>query len=328
MTLPFAAIATLLAALTVGSGSAFAQNPATSYPNKAIRFVVPYTPGGTTDILARIIAAELTKNWGQQVFVDNRPGAGGNIGTDFVAKADPDGYTIVMGAISTHAINPSLYKNIPYDHIKDFAPVTRVGFLPNVLVVNPSLPVKTVKEFIAYGKANPGKLSYASPGTGTSLHLSGELFKSVTGVDMVHVPYKGSAPALTDLLGGQVLAMFDNLPASLPHIKAGKLRALAVTTAKRAPALPEVPTMVEAGVPDFVVTSWFAVFVPAKTPKEIIAKLNSEMVKVLNSPGVKEKLAEQSVEAAPTTPEELAAFVKSETERWGKVIKATGATVD
>ncbi|HSF47378.1 MAG TPA: tripartite tricarboxylate transporter substrate binding protein, partial [Burkholderiales bacterium] len=288
MTLAFAAIATLLAALTLGSGSAFAQSPATNYPNKAIRFVVPYTPGGTTDILARIIAAELTKNWGQQVFVDNRPGAGGNIGTGFVAKADPDGYTIVMGAISTHAINPSLYKNIPYDHIKDFAPVTRVGLLPNVLVVNPSLPVKTVKEFIAYGKANPGKLSYASPGTGTSLHLSGELFKSVTGVDMVHVSYKGSAPALTDLLGGQVLAMFDNLPASLPHIKAGKLRALAVTTAKRAPALPEVPTMVEAGVPDFVVTSWFAVFVPAKTPKEIIAKLNSEMVKVLNSPGVKE----------------------------------------
>jgi tripartite-type tricarboxylate transporter receptor subunit TctC len=326
MTIRVAAIA--LSATLLAAGGASAQNPAANYPNKPIRFVVPYTAGGTTDILARIIAAKLTESWGQHVLVDNRPGAGGNIGTDLVAKADPDGYTIVMGAISTHAINPSLYKSIPYDHIRDFAPITRVGLLPNVLVVNPSLPAKTVKEFIAYGKANPGKLNFASPGTGTSLHLSGELFKDMTGTDMVHVPYKGSTPALTDLLGGQVLAMFDNLPASLPHIKGGKLRPLAVTTARRTPALPDVPTMIEAGVPGFEVTSWFAVFAPARTPKEIVAKLNSEMVKILNSPDVKEKLAQQSVEAAPTTPEELAAFVKSETERWAKVIKATGATVE
>jgi tripartite-type tricarboxylate transporter receptor subunit TctC len=326
MTIRVAAIA--LSATLLAAGGASAQNPAANYPNKPIRFVVPYTAGGTTDILARIIAAKLTESWGQHVLVDNRPGAGGNIGTDLVAKADPDGYTIVMGAISTHAINPSLYKSIPYDHIRDFAPITRVGLLPNVLVVNPSLPAKTVKEFIAYGKANPGKLNFASPGTGTSLHLSGELFKDMTGIDMVHVPYKGSTPALTDLLGGQVLAMFDNLPASLPHIKGGKLRPLAVTTARRTPALPDVPTMIEAGVPGFEVTSWFAVFAPARTPKEIVAKLNSEMVKILNSPDVKEKLAQQSVEAAPTTPEELAAFVKSETERWAKVIKATGATVE
>jgi tripartite-type tricarboxylate transporter receptor subunit TctC len=326
MTIRVAAIA--LSATLLAAGGASAQNPAANYPNKPIRFVVPYTAGGTTDILARIIAAKLTESWGQHVLVDNRPGAGGNIGTDLVAKAGPDGYTIVMGAISTHAINPSLYKSIPYDHIRDFAPITRVGLLPNVLVVNPSLPAKTVKEFIAYGKANPGKLNFASPGTGTSLHLSGELFKDMTGTDMVHVPYKGSTPALTDLLGGQVLAMFDNLPASLPHIKGGKLRPLAVTTARRTPALPDVPTMIEAGVPGFEVTSWFAVFAPARTPKEIVAKLNSEMVKILNSPDVKEKLAQQSVEAAPTTPEELAAFVKSETERWAKVIKATGATVE
>jgi tripartite-type tricarboxylate transporter receptor subunit TctC len=326
MTIRVAAIA--LSATLLAAGGASAQNPAANYPNKPIRFVVPYTAGGTTDILARIIAAKLTESWGQHVLVDNRPGAGGNIGTDLVAKADPDGYTIVMGAISTHAINPSLYKSIPYDHIRDFAPITRVGLLPNVLVVNPSLPAKTVKEFIAYGKANPGKLNFASPGTGTSLHLSGELFKDMTGIDMVHVPYKGSTPALTDLLGGQVLAMFDNLPASLPHIKGGKLRPLAVTTARRTPALPDVPTMIEAGVPGFEVTSWFAVFAPARTPKEIVAKLNSEMVKIFNSPDVKEKLAQQSVEAAPTTPEELAAFVKSETERWAKVIKATGATVE
>jgi tripartite-type tricarboxylate transporter receptor subunit TctC len=326
MRIRVAAIA--LSATLLAAGGASAQNPAANYPNKPIRFVVPYTAGGTTDILARIIAAKLTESWGQHVLVDNRPGAGGNIGTDLIAKADPDGYTIVMGAISTHAINPSLYKSIPYDHIRDFAPITRVGLLPNVLVVNPSLPAKTVKEFIAYGKANPGKLNFASPGTGTSLHLSGELFKDMTGTDMVHVPYKGSTPALTDLLGGQVLAMFDNLPASLPHIKGGKLRPLAVTTARRTPALPDVPTMIEAGVPGFEVTSWFAVFAPARTPKEIVAKLNSEMVKILNSPDVKEKLAQHSVEAAPTTPEELAAFVKSETERWAKVIKATGATVE
>jgi tripartite-type tricarboxylate transporter receptor subunit TctC len=310
--------------LVVMSGPAEAQQ----YPTKPIRLVVPFTPGGTTDILARTVAQKLTESWGQQVVIDNRPGAGGNIGTEIVAKAPPDGYTLLMGTISTHAINASLYKKLAFDPVRDFAPITRVGTLPNILVVHPSLPVKSVKDLIALAKSQPGGLNFASSGSGTSLHLSGELFKMMAGIDMVHIPYKGSTPALTDLLGGQVKVMFDNMPSALPHVKSGKLRALAVTTAKRSPALPDLPTVAESGLAGFDVSSWFAMFAPANTPKDVITKLNGEIVKILNSGEVKEKLAQLGVDAAPTSPEDLAAFAKAETEKWGKVVKATGATAD
>jgi tripartite-type tricarboxylate transporter receptor subunit TctC len=246
---------------------------------------VPFPAGGTTDILARAAAQKLSEAWGQQVIVDNRPGAGGNIGAELVAKAAPDGYTLLMGTVGTHAINSSLYAKMPYDHVKDFAPVILVAGVPNVLVVNPDLPIKTVAELIAYAKANPGKLNFASSGSGTSIHLSGELFKVMAGVQMTHVPYKGSAPALTDLIGGQVQLMFDNLPSSLPQIKGGKLRAVAVTSATRAAALPDVPTVAESGLPGFEASSWFGILAPAGTSKEIIAKINAEMGGVARSEG-------------------------------------------
>jgi tripartite-type tricarboxylate transporter receptor subunit TctC len=254
------------------------------YPGKPVRLVVPFPAGGTTDILARAVAQKLSEAWGQSVVVDNRPGAGGNIGSELVARAAPDGYTLLMGTVGTHAINASLYSKMPYDHVKDFAPVILVAGVPNVLVVNPSVPVNSVPELIAYLKANPGKVNFASSGSGTSIHLSGELFKVMTGVQMTHVPYKGSAPALTDLVGGQVQLMFDNLPSSLAFIKAGKLRALAVTSAARAAALPDVPTIAESGVPGFEASSWVGVLAPTGTPPDVIARINAEVGMWLASP--------------------------------------------
>lgn len=274
---------------------------AQTWPNRPIRLVVAFPASGTTDIIARGVAAEISKSLGQQVYVDNRPGAGGNIGTDLVAKSPPDGYTIVMGTVGTHAINVSLYSKLPYDAVKDFAPVTLVASVPNVLEVNPSLPVKTVKELIAYAKANPGKLNFASSGSGTSIHLSGELFKSITGVDMLHIPYKGSAPAITDLIGGQANLMFDNLPSSIGHIKAGQLRAIAVTTLTRSPALPDVPTIAESGVPGYEASSWFGVLAPAGTPKEIVARLHDEIVKALKTPVLRKYLQGQGAEPVGDT---------------------------
>jgi tripartite-type tricarboxylate transporter receptor subunit TctC len=320
-----------LARLLVGAtalGLVTAGANAQTYPSKSIRMVVPFPPGGTTDILARTIGQKMAEDWGQPVVIDNRPGAGGNIGSDLVAKAPPDGYTLLMGTISTHAINPSLYKKLPFDPARDFAPISRVGTLPNILIVHPSVPVKSVKELIELAKSKPGDLNFASSGVGTSLHLSGELFNSMAGVKLVHIPYKGSSPALADLLGGQVKIMFDNLPSALPHVKAGKLKPLAVTSTKRVAVLPELPTVSESGLPGFEVTSWFAVYAPAKTPKDIVTKLNGEIVKILRSADVKDKLAQLGVDAAPTTPEELATFAKAETEKWGKVVKATGASAD
>ena len=299
-----------------------------AYPTKPIRLVVPFPPAGTTDILARAIAQRWTETLGQSVVVDNRPGAGGNIGADLVAKAAPDGYTLLMGTVGTHAINPSLYGKLPYDHVKDFTPVVLVAGVPNVLVVNPALPVQNVQELIAYAKANPAKLNFASSGSGTSIHLAGELFKVMTGVQMTHVPYKGSAPALQDLLGGQAQLMFDNLPSSLAPIRAGKLRALAVTSATRAPALSDVPTVAEAGVPGFEASSWFGVLAPAGTPAAIVTRLNAEAVKWLATPDAKEKMLANGANAVGGSPEDFAAFIQAETVKWAKVVKESGARVE
>jgi len=303
-------------------------NAQPAYPTRPIRLVVPFPPGGTTDILARSVAQKLTEAWGQPVVVDNRPGAAGNIGAELVAKSAPDGYTLLMGTVGTHAINASLYAKMPYDHVKDFAPVILVAGVPNVLVVNPAVPANSVQELIAYGKAHPGKLNFASSGSGTSIHLAGELFKVSTGVNMTHIPYKGSAPALQDLVGGQVQLMFDNLPSALPQIKAGKLRALAVTSTTRAAALPNVPTVAESGLPGFEASSWFGILAPAGTPPAIVAKINAEVGKWVSSPEAKEKLLSQGANAIGGTPEDFAKHIQTETAKWAKVVKDSGAKVD
>lgn len=313
------------AALTLAPGSVLAQ---AAFPSKTVTIVVPFSAGGTTDLLARVVAQQLGVELGQSVVVDNKPGAGGNIGGAFVAKATPDGHTLLMGAVGTHAINASLYKKMPYDNIKDFAPLTRVAMVPNLLVANPAQPFKTVQELIAYAKANPGKVNFASSGSGTSVHLSGELFKSLAKVDIQHIPYKGSAPAMNDLLGNQVNIMFDNLPSAIPHVRAGKLRALAVTTAKRSPDLPDVPTIAEAGVPGYEATSWFGLFAPAATPAPVKAELHAALVKVLAHPDVKKKIDEQGGEPMSESPEQFAAFILKETQKWAKVVKDSGASAD
>ena len=299
-----------------------------SYPSRPIRLVVPFPAGGTTDLLARAMAQKLSEALGQQVVVDNRPGAGGNIGSDIVAKSAPDGYTLLMGTVGTHAINVSLYAKMPYDAVKDFVPIVLVAGVPNVLVVNPALPVKTVADLIKLAKDQPGSINFASSGNGTSIHLSGELFKSLTGVQMAHIPYKGSAPALTDLIGGQVQIMFDNLPSALPHIKAGKLRAIAVTSTKRAPALPDLPTIAESGIPGFEASSWFGMLAPAGTPREIVLRINAEVNKALQAGDMKEKLLAQGAEAVGNSPEFFVEYIRSETTKWAKVVKDSGAKVD
>jgi tripartite-type tricarboxylate transporter receptor subunit TctC len=301
---------------------------AQSYPNRAIRLVVPFPAAGTTDILARAAAQKLTEAFGQSVVVDNRPGAAGNIGSDLVAKSAPDGYTLLMGTVGTHAINPSLYSKMPYDHVKDFVPVVLVAGVPNVLVVHPALPVNSVADLIKLAKDKPGQINFASSGSGTSIHLSGELFKTMAGVDITHVPYKGSSPALIDLIGGQVQIMFDNLPSALPQIKAGKLRAIAVTSLKRAPVLPDVPTISESGLPGFEASSWFGVLAPAGTPAPIVARINAEVNKWLQSAEAREKLLGQGAEAAGGSPEQFANHIRAESEKWAKVVKASGAKVD
>ena len=301
---------------------------AQGYPNRTIRLVVPFPAGGTTDILAREVAQKLSEVFGQSVVVDNRPGAAGNIGSDLVAKSAPDGYTLLMGTVGTHAINPSLYSKMPYDHVKDFAPVVLVAGVPNVLVVNPALPVNSVADLIKLAKDKPGQINFASSGSGTSIHLSGELFKTMAGVDMTHVPYKGSSPALTDLIGGQVQIMFDNLPSALPQIKGGRLRAIAVTSLKRAPVLPDIPTINESGLPGFEASSWFGMLAPAGTPAAIVARINAEVNKWLQSADAREKLLGQGAEAAGGSPEQFANHIRAESEKWAKVVKASGAKVD
>jgi tripartite-type tricarboxylate transporter receptor subunit TctC len=312
------------AALAISGGAALAAD----YPSRPIRMVVPFAAGSNSDILGRTVATRMSEAWGQQVIVDNRPGAGGNIGADLVAKAPPDGYTILLGAASVLAINASLYKQMPYDTATAFAPITLMVKTTNVLIVTPSLPVKSVKELIAYGKANPNKLTYASSGAGGSIHLSGELFKSMAGINMEHIAYKASPLAHLDMIGGQVQVMFDATLTALPQIKAGKLRALGVTTVKRSQQLPDVPTIAEAGLPGYEAVGWFGFAAPAKTPKAIIDKLNTEIVRILGLPDVRERLIALGAEPVGDTPEEFERYRKAEMVKWGKLIKALNLTLD
>ena len=299
-----------------------------AYPSKPIRLVVPFPAGGSLDVVARAIGQKLTEAWGQPVVIDNRPGAGGNIGADLVAKSAPDGYTILEGALSTHAVNVSLYGKMPYDPIKDFAPITLVAVTPNVLVLNASFPVNSVPELLAYARANPGKLSFGSGSNGSAGHLAGELFKTEAGVDMVHIPYKGGAPALQALLAGDTQLMFDNLANAATQLKAGKLKALAVTTAKRSSLMPELPTLSETGLPGFDIYTWWGFMAPAGTPKEIVAKWNAEVTRILNSPEMKAFFAQQGAEPAPDSPEQFAALIRSEISKYAKIVKQSGAKVD
>jgi len=304
-----------------------AQPAAQTYPNKPIRIVVTFTPGGAPDIIARLLGERFTAAWGQPVVIDNKPGSGGNIGSDFVAKSAPDGYTLVVGTVGTHSINGALYTKMPYDMVRDFSPVSLVATTPNLLVVNNDVPAKTVQELIALGKRD-GKMSFASSGSGTSIHVSGELFKSMTGIDMTHIPYKGRASALPDLLGGRVTMMFDNMPSSLPLVREGKLRALGVTSLTRSPAAPDIPTIAESGLPGFEAVSWFAVFAPAGTPRPVIDKLQAEISHILKTPELAKKLIDIGLEPVASTPEELAAYQKSEIVKWAKVVKDSGAKAE
>lgn len=304
-----------------------------AWPNKPVRIVVPFAPGGTTDILARTLAPELSKAFGQSFVVENRGGAGGNIGAEVVAKAPGDGYTLLMGTVGTHGINKSLYSKLPYDPQKDFAPITLVAGVPNVMVMSTKraqdLGINSVADFVKHAKANPGRLNMASSGNGTSIHLAGELFKARNGIFMTHIPYRGSGPAMTDLLAGNMDVMFDNLPSAMPHIKAGNLKAFAVTSVVRSEALPDVPTVAEAGkLPGFEASSWFGLLAPAGTPADIVSRLQQETAKALNLPAVKERLLAQGAIPSGNTPAEFAALIDAEIKKWEAVVKASGAKVD
>lgn len=321
-----AAIALGFTALTVfGSGL---QANAQGFPDRAVTLVVPFAAGGSTDVVARIVAQKMSEDLGQQVIVQNVAGAGGNLGADNVARADPDGYTILMGTVATHALNPLILKTKPYDPEKDFAPISLLVVVPNVLVVNPELPAKTVEELLALLKAKPDEYAYASSGNGTPLHLSGELFKKMAGVSMQHIPYKGAGPALNDVIGNQVPIMFDNLPSSSGHIKAGTLRALAVTTAERASSFPDVPTVAEAGIPGYETYTWNALFAPANTPEPVVARLNEAANKALADPAVVERMKEFSATIVGSTPAELGAHVKAELAKWTPVVRDANIQMD
>ena len=316
--------------LTLASGAALAQG---AWPSKPVKIVVPFPPGGTTDILARAIAPELSRVFGQQFIVDNRGGAGGNVGADLVAKSPADGYTLLMGTVGTHGINKSLYAKLPYDPQKDFVPITLVAGVPNIMVMNAekakALNINTVPEFIKYAKLHPGKLSMASSGNGTSIHLAGELFKSRTGVFMIHIPYRGSGPAMMDLVSGNVDVMFDNLPSAMPQIKAGKLKAFAVTSAQRSSVLPDLPTIEEAaGLKGFEASSWFGLLAPAGTPADIVNRIQQETAKAMATPAIKEKLLAQGAIPGGMVPAEFAKMIDAEIAKWAGVVKASGAKID
>jgi len=314
-----------VAALTWLIPAAFAADA--NYPNKSIRIVVPFPPGGIADVMSRVFGQKFTDAWGQPVVVENRTGAGGNIGADVVAKSPPDGYTLVMGTIGTHAVNVSLFSKLPYDPVKDFAPVALVVEADGLLVLHPSVPAKTVKELIALARARPGQLVYASAGNGTAGHLSGELFKSMANIDLVHIPYKGNVPALTDLVGGQTSMLFATMPTVMPLARAGKLYAMAVTGAHRNPAAPEVPAMAET-LPGFEVTNWIGIFAPAGTPPDIVAKLNAEIMRIMKLPEVQARLVTEGAKSRVNTPAEFGAFQRNEMAKWGKLIREAHIAVD
>ena len=315
----------LLLAVTSWTSAAFAQS--TSYPVKPIRLIVPYPPGGGTDTIARPLAQRLTENLGQQVLVDNRGGAGGNIGMEFVARSAPDGYTLVVGLTAQLAVNPSLFPKLPYDPLKDFAPITLLGDQPYLLVVHPSVPAKSVKEFVALARAHPGQLTYASSGNGSGAHLAGEMLKTMAHIDLVHVPYKGAGLALPDLIAGQVQFSFLTHTTAGPLVQSGRLRALGVTTVKRSPALPDLPAIAET-IPGYDSAVWYGVLAPAGTPREIVARLNSEILRVLGSPEFRQRFTMAAVAPIGSTPERLGEYIKSEIARWAKLVKESGARID
>jgi tripartite-type tricarboxylate transporter receptor subunit TctC len=316
----FLKLAAVAFALFLAPGVAVAQ----AYPSKPVHYVVPYPVGGSPDMTGRLLAEHLSRMWGQQVVVDNRAGAGGTLGATVAAKAAPDGYTLFQCNIASNAIASSLYEKLQYDPRRDFAPITRIGTTPNGIIVHPSLPTASVAEFIAYAKANPGKLSYGTSGVGSSGHLAMELLKTLTRIDVVHVAYKGAAPALVDLLGGQIMVNVSNVPALISPVKAGRVRALAVTGAKRSAQLPAVPTMIESGIADFDVTSWYGVCAPAGTPRTILEKLHADITRVLMAPEVNRRLTDMVIDVAPTSREDFGAFMRAETSRWERVAKNAG----
>ena len=314
----------LIAGLTLAACCAAAS--AQNYPTKTVRMIVGYPPGGPTDVLARIVSQKLTQAWGQQVIVDNRPGASGMIGAEFTARAAPDGYTLLMVPV-TYAVTPSLFSKMTYDVEKDLAPVAQVAAAPFILVVHPTLPVKTVKDLVALDRRNPGQINFASASTGGMPHLAGELFNSMTGTKLVHIPYKGAAPATTDLLSGQITLMFNNMLSAMPQVKAGRLRAVAVTSLKRSAAVPELPTIAET-VPGYEANGWYGAFSPAATSKDLINRVNAEMNRIMKMPDVTQRLAGDGVEAVGSTPEQFGAYLKQEVAKWGKVVNASGAKAD
>jgi len=301
---------------------------AQTYPAKPVRLIVPYPPGGSADILARAIGQKVGDGLGQQLVVENRPGAGTAIGTEALAKSAPDGYTIMIGTVSSHAINPALNPKLPFDPVKDFAPVSLVATIPFAMIVHPSVPAKDVQEFVALARAQPGTFNYSSAGNGTSNHLAGELLRSMTGIDLVHIPYKGSAPALNDLLAGQVSLMFDLVLTAAPHVKSGAARGLAVTGAQRSSVLPELPTVAESGLPGYEVSAWFGIFAPAGVPQPAVQRLNAEFVRALQQPDLRQRLASQGAEPLTSTPDEFAAYLRAEIDKWAKVVKAAGMKAD
>jgi tripartite-type tricarboxylate transporter receptor subunit TctC len=321
--LPFAVAAGFV---LIAAGTAH-QAQAQAYPAKPIRIVVPYPPGGTTDILTRVIGQKLTAAWGQRVIIDNRAGASGNIGAEAVVRSAGDGYTL-LSASTVHTVNPSLYSKLSYDPLKDFTPIALLAQVANILVVHPSLPVKTVKEFIAFAKKRPGELNFSSAGNGSAPHLTAEMFKMKTGVNIVHVPYKGAPPAMTDLLAGHVALTFATAPSAVPHVQSGRLRALGVSSATRIPALPNVPTIAEAGVPGYEAIGWSGLVGPSGMPQAVVGRLNTEVVKVMHAPEVSKRLGDLGLEVRTSTPAEFAAFLKAEVVKWAKVVKDSGARID
>jgi tripartite-type tricarboxylate transporter receptor subunit TctC len=322
-------LAVLAIALVAASAvEAQSTGAAATFPARPIRFIVPNAAAGSTDLVARTVAQKVEESLGQQIVVDNRPGSGGIIGTELVARAGADGYTLLMGTIGNLAISPHLYRKLAYDPIKDFAPVTQLASAAYMLVIHPSVPAKSVKELVALAKSRPSQLNYASAGSGTGSHLSAELFRSVAGIALVHVPYKGGTPAITDVIGGQVQIMLNGIPSSMPHLKSGRIRALAVTTATRSPAAPELPTMAEAGYPGAESTSWTGVLAPAGTPASVIARLNSEFVRALRTPEVSARLSADGAVPVGSSSAEFAAYLRSELVKWGKVVRESGATVN